>query len=257
MTYSFGPPVLAANIQEFITGAVIIISFLAWIIRTVQGNSQQLPPPVQRPGRRRDERADDEIDSFLEQVNRTQKPVRSAQSEGSRNQTPSTRSNSKTPAVTPPTPAKQRQPTRQLSEGLPSAPSSRQSDAPLVARNSPPSQGMAQRSQEAHRLQEQSGGRNSRDSQRDLGKSLVQQGPAVSNTTPAAPTNLGSFRAAIAPVASQTPAQRAGAASPEAATTASFLARTNNLRQALRNPQMISQAIVVQEILSRPKSLRK
>ncbi|MDB5387249.1 MAG: hypothetical protein JWM11_2895 [Planctomycetaceae bacterium] len=250
MIFNFGPPVLAAFIQEFLTLAVIVISVIAWIIRTVQGNSQQLPPPVQRPGRRRDERGDDEIDSFLEQVNRSQSPARSNRPEGSRNQPPATRSNSaKQPPATPqPTPAKQRQPTRQLSEGLPS----RQPEAATAARNAPPSQGMSQRSQE------QSNARNAKEPQKDLGKSLSQQTqPTPPATVASAPTNLGSFRASLPIQASQTPAQRAGAASPEAATTASFLARTNNLRQALRNPQMISQAIVVQEILSRPKSLRK
>jgi hypothetical protein len=243
---------LAAFIQDFFGIAVVVISVIAYLIRLFQGNNQQLPPPVQRPGRRRDERGDDEIDSFLEQVNRTQAPGRNSGPEGARNKTAARQNQNKPPAVPPPTPAKQRQPTRQLAAGLPSAPGTRPSDAPLAAaRNSTSNPGMSQRTPA------QSNDKNAKEPQKDLGKTLSQQSAPLSSGTASVPTNLGSFRAAMAPPIPQSPGHQVGAPSPEAAATASFLARTNNLRQALRNPQMISQAIIVQEILSRPKSLRK
>jgi hypothetical protein len=237
----------------------MIISFIAWIIRQVQGTNQQLPPPVQRPGRRREEQRDDEIDSFLEQVNRNQAPARSSRPEASRNQQTATRNKQAAPATPAPTPAKQRQPTRQLAEGLPSAalPSTaaRQADVPMAGRNAPSNQGMAPPLQSQSKPG-QSGDRNVKEPQ-NLGKSLTQQSPTAPASPVAAPVNLGSFRAAAPAIAAQTPAQLAGVGSPEAATNATFLARTNNLRQALRNPQMIKQAIIVQEILGRPKCLRK
>jgi hypothetical protein len=261
MNFTIGTPVLAAGVQELLFVVVMIISFIAWVIRQVQGTNQQLPPPVQRPGRRREEQRDDEIDSFLEQVNRNQAPARSSRPETSRNQPAVTRNKPATSAsaVTPPTPAKQRQPTRQLAEGLPSAAlpstaSPRQHDVPMSARNVPTNQGMAPPQSQSKPVQLSD--RNVKEPQ-NLGKSLAQQSPAIPTATAAVPTNLGSFRAAVPAIAAQTPAQLAGAASPEAATNATFLARTNNLRQALRNPQMIKQAIIVQEILGRPKCLRK
>jgi len=274
-----GPPMLAA-IGEFFTIVIVVISVITWIIRAIQGNNQQLPPPVQRPGRRREER-DDEIDSFLEQVNRTQQPDRAArapearpgesrstgsQSRDSRNQTQGNRSRKST-TPPPPTPAKQRQPSRPLSESFPAPPGS---GRPSESGNSRRPNGQGSNSQggdlghgmEQH-VKDYMGERMVNSAQKDLGlgPSLSQpaQSPGARQSQPQniAPTNLGTFRAPPPIPAAQTPAQRAGADSPEAATTARVLARTDNLRQALRNPQMITQAIIVQEILNRPKSLRK
>lgn len=262
MSFTFGTPVLAAGIRELLFVVVMVFSFIAWVIRQVQGTNQQLPPPVQRPGRRREEQRDDEIDSFLEQVNRNQTPARSSRPEAARNQPAATRNKpaAPAPAVARPTPAKQRQPSRQLAEGLPSAAlpstaSARPTDTPVAARSAPSNQGMAPPLQPQSKPVQLSD-RNPKEAL-SLGKSLAQQSPVVASPAAAVPTNLGSFRAAVPAIAAQTPAQLARVASPEAATNATFLAQTNNLRQALRNPQMIKQAIIVQEVLGRPKCLRK
>ena len=56
LSITFGPPVFGAGIQELIALVFVLVSVIGWIIRQVQGNNQQMPPPVQRPGKRREER---------------------------------------------------------------------------------------------------------------------------------------------------------------------------------------------------------
>ena len=244
-------PTLAAGIGDLIWVVVVIVSVITWIIRTVQGTNQQLPPPVQRPGRRREER-DDEIDSFLEQVNRTQPPNRPARPAESRNQAPATRSKS---ATVPPTPAKQRQPARQLSEPLQSSQSARlASDQNAARRTNVTTQDLGTGMQQ--HLNEYMGERVAKEARRDMGPGLLQPAQPKSGGQSAGlskPSNSRSDQGT--PILASMPNPED--ADSNSAKAARAQVRTDLLLHALRNPQMIKQSIVVQEILGRPKSLRK
>ena len=262
MSSLIAPPVFAL-VGEFFTIVVVMISVITWIIRAIQGTNQQLPPPVQRPGRRREGR-DDEIDSFLEQVNRPQNQNRTAES---RNQVPATRSRTTPPLG--PTPAKPRQQARPLAETLNSGTrtpdANRRPNSNTLSSSSPVgSQGMG--SQEIgqglqQHVKDYMGERMGREAQKDLGPTLAQKTQAAADGERSgqgsSPTNNRSnLRSEVSPPAAVGPSATA-AQTVAAALSTGTPQRTENLRQLLRSPQMISQAIIVQEVLRRPKSLRK
>lgn len=118
-------PLFGVGPQEVFALIFVLVSVIGWIIRQVQGTSQQMPPPVQRPGRRREERVNDELDSFLQQVN----PGQGARPQGpsspvaaSRPKAPGNRAAaavSQKPAAKPPLVPPAARPSRRIREETP------------------------------------------------------------------------------------------------------------------------------------------
>lgn len=239
MIDSFGPPVFGL-VQELIALVFVLVSVIGWIIRQVQGNNQQMPPPVQRPGRRRDERVNDEIDSFLQQINRNPdqpkpaeqpRPANRPKPPGNRNQAAA----SQRPAARPP----QQQPAPAQSRRV------REENA---ERSLAASAGLG--GSLTQHVREHMAERVAKEAQRDVGqdvKESVQKhmGPMVrtsqGSTNPARVTTEELFA-----VKGPGPSMDGCCTGP----------RAENLKKMLRNPESIRQAIIIQEILNRPKCLR-
>lgn len=60
------PPLLLADVGEYIGMAVLLLSFLGWIVNAIKGNQADGQPKVPRPKPQRDLRA--ELDVFLEEL---------------------------------------------------------------------------------------------------------------------------------------------------------------------------------------------
>lgn len=240
MIDTFGPPVFGL-VQELIALVFVLVSVTGWIIRTVQGNQQQMPPPVQRPGRRRDERVNDEIDSFLQQINRNadqQKPAEAARPAANRPRPPGNRNQgqgSQRPPARPPQPQVSNAPQRRVRE--------ENAERPIAA-----SAGLS--SSLTQHVREHMGERVANQAQRDVGQDVKE-----------------SVQKHMGPMARQAPP----ATSPARMTTEELFAvkgpgpsldgcctgpRAETLKKMLRNPSSIRQAIIIQEILNRPKCLR-
>lgn len=239
MIDTFGPPVFGL-VQELIALVFVLVSVIGWIIRQVQGNNQQMPPPVQRPGRRRDERVNDEIDNFLQQINRNpdqQKPAEQARPAnrpkppGNRNQGAVSQRASAKPPQQPPAPAQSRRVREENAE------------RPLAA-----SAGLG--SSLTQHVREHMAERVVKEAQRDVGqdvkdsvqKHMASMGRSVQGSSSPARVSTEELFAGKGPGPSQ-----GGCCTG---------ARAEGLKKMLRNPESIRQAVIIQEILNRPKCLR-
>lgn len=237
MNLSFGQPLFAVGPQEVIALIFVLVSVIGWIIRQVQGTNQQMPPPVQRPGRRREERASDEIDNFLQQVNRASEPNKPPAVPR-----PTTAANRpKPPGNRGPATATQRQPAKPQ----PAAPvqESRRIREEDPARPA----GSTLGSSLNQHVREHMAERIVKEAQRDVGQDIkdsVQKHmgnisrPAPGTSSPGRVTTAALFSGNTAP------------ADP------GCCARADNLKKMLRNPESIRQAIIIQEVMNRPKCLR-
>jgi hypothetical protein len=247
---SFGP-VFAAGFQELVALIFVMVSVIGWVIKTVQGNNQQLPPPVQRPGKRREERTADELDSFLQQVNRQAEPQpqpppprRQHETGGrsggnrSRPQAPVGSQPSvsqRPPAKNPQRQSGSQQPVRRLVEDS----ASRREAAGIGVSGSG---GVAQHTRE--HMSERIG----QEAKRDVGQDIRESVRHSMGTGLVAPVETGT---SVRKTASELFAKE-----PSSAAECSAAKRMESLRRMLSNPESIRQAVVIQEILNRPKCLR-
>lgn len=246
---SFGSP-LAVGVQEILALIFVLVSIIGWIIKQVQGNNQQLPPPVQRPGRRREDRSAEEIDAFLEQVNRN--PEQKRQTPAARpaggNRQRQAGSSSQPPATamgagyanqgSKGTSNRQRQQARVTPQQPPQPPPQRPTQNSGVTGS-----GVAQHVREhmsEHVAQE---------AQRDVGQGIKDSVAHSMGTglvaAPSAGNNVRQTATQLFATKKSTSEECCGTA------------RAESLRQMLCSPQNIRQAIVIQEILTRPKCLRQ
>ena len=240
---SVGPP-LAVNVQEILALIFVLVSIIGWVIKQVQGNNQQLPPPVQRPGRRREDRSADEIDAFLEQVNRNPEQKRQP------------------PAARPPGGNRQRQagsgaPPAANAKGAGSANQgqpARQRQQARVTPPQPPPQRSAQGSGGtgggvAQHVREHLSEHVAQDAQRDVGQGIKDSVAHNMGTglvaAPSSGTNVRQTASQLFATKKSTSEECCGTA------------RAESLRLMLCSPQNIRQAIIIQEILTRPKCLRQ
>lgn len=239
MTDTFGPPVFGL-VQELIALVFVLVSVIGWIIRQVQGNQQQMPPPVQRPGRRRDERVNDEIDNFLQQINRNpdqQKPAEQARPAnrpkppGNRNQGAASQRPTAKPQQQQPAPAQSRRVREENAE------------RPLAA-----STGLG--STLAQHVRETMGERVVKEAQRDVGQDVKDSVQKHMGTM--ARTVQGSSSPARVSTEELFAVQGPGPSMDGCCTGP----RAESLKKMLRNPESIRQAVIIQEILNRPKCLR-
>lgn len=234
-----GTPVLGkVGVQELIALVFVLVSVISYIIRTVQGNNQRMPPPVQRPGRRRDERVNDEIENFLQNVSRSSETKRSPEpgrSEENRPRPPGNRQSA---------PTSQRPPAKPAAE----APGSRRI-RPEAATRPPVASSDLGGSLKQH-VREHMAERVVKEAQRDVGQSVsesVQQHMGTSGRTLAGGSSPQ--RVTTAELFAGKTAEQAAAACCEAT-------RAEGLKKMLRSPDSMRQAIIIQEVLNRPKCLR-
>ena len=248
---SFGP-VFAAGFQELVALIFVMVSVIGWVIKTVQGNNQQLPPPVQRPGKRREERTADELDSFLQQVNRQTEPQQQPQPQQqrrpnetggrsggnrSRPQGGGQQAGSQRPPAKKPQqqPSGSQQPVRRLVDDN----ASRREAAGIGVSGSG---GVAQHTREY--MSERIG----QEAKRDVGQDIRESVRQSMGTGLVAPVETGT---SVRKTASELFAKE-----PSSAAECSAAKRMESLRRMLSNPESIRQAVVIQEILNRPKCLR-
>lgn len=261
MNLNVGMPVLAAGIQELLGVVLVIIWVIGWLIRTVQANSQQLPAPVNRPGRRREERVEDEIDSFLQQVNRNA-PNRSnvPESESARPAKPPRNPPRPKPHGSTPTPVISQRPRQAMAHQASAPPQGAAAASAAALQSKPPSgnrrDGKAVNQRQpapnigqgvAEHLQQYMAERVAKTSQEDVGRGVKES----------VQSHLGVYTGSAG-----TPNLTSGAGdfgSPPSATTGncrpvvSGTARAAEVRCCLLSPQSVRQAIIVQEILKRRK----
>ncbi len=236
MNHSFGPPVFGAGIQELIALVFVLVSVIGWVIRQVQGNNQQMPPPVQRPGKRREERVNDEIDNFLQQAKRNQEPNKPPEvarpQVANRPKPPGNRGPApQRQAAKPPQPAPAPvQESRRIRDENPARPAGSNLGASLN-----------------QHVREHMAERIVKEAQRDVGQDIkdsVQKHmgsvsrPAYGSTNPTRVTTEELFAANAAPA------------------VGTCCVRAEKLKMLLRNPESIRQAIIIQEVMNRPKCLR-
>lgn len=231
-----GLPVLGrVGVQELLALVFVLVSVISYIIRTVQGNNQRMPPPVQRPGRRRDERVNDEIENFLQNVSRSSESKReSPRAEESRPKPPGNRQSA---------PTSQRASAKSSSASNQSG-NRRPSDvAPRpVSASSELGGGLKQH------LREQMAERVVKNAQRDVGQSVsdsVQRHLGTSGRAPAGGN--------VAPLSASDAFDQSSTAQSE---TCCKTDRAEALKKMLRSPDSMRQAIIIQEVLNRPKCLR-
>lgn len=58
--------------QEIVGIIVVVVTVISWIIRKVSGENAPMQQPVPRPGKPRAQRVDDEIEAFLKQVKQSE-----------------------------------------------------------------------------------------------------------------------------------------------------------------------------------------
>jgi hypothetical protein len=79
------PPLLLADVSEWIGLAILVLSFLGWIVNAIKGNQADGPPKPPRPQPKRDLRA--ELEVFLEEL-QTGKPQPAAKPQPERPKPP-------------------------------------------------------------------------------------------------------------------------------------------------------------------------
>ncbi|MDB5339345.1 MAG: hypothetical protein JWN70_4964 [Planctomycetaceae bacterium] len=243
MSHSFDP-LFSAGFSELMALIFVMVSVIGWIIKQAQGNNQQLPPPVQRPGKRREERNADELDSFLQQVNRQpeqRQPNQSGRGNPNRSRPPGSSGQSaasQRPAAKtvqrqqPATPA---QPPRRLVEDS-------------ASRREAAAQGASGSGGVAQHVREHMSERIGDEAKRDVGQGIKDSVLHNMGTGLLAPVETGtSVRKTATQLFAKEPASAAECCS---------AIRMESLRKMLGNPESIRQAIVIQEILNRPKCLR-
>lgn len=228
-------PVLGrVGVQELLALVFVLVSVISYIIRTVQGNNQRMPPPVQRPGRRRDERVNDEIENFLQNVSRSSEAKREPAREESRPKPPGNR---------------QQVPTSQRPSGKSSSGSNQPGNRrPGDIASRPVSAASELGGGLKQHLREQMAERVVKNAQRDVGQSVsesVQKHLGTMGRTPGGGSALP-LPAADAFVQSSTPQTE----------TCCKTNRAETLKKMLRSPDSMRQAIIIQEVLNRPKCLR-
>lgn len=237
-------PLFSAGFQELVALIFVMVSVIGYIIKTVQGTNQQLPPPVQRPGKRREERNADELDSFLQQMNRQpdQRRTNETGRGGSNRARPQGSGGQSGASQRPPAkpvqrqqPAGQQPPARRLVEDR----ASRREAAAMGASGS---------GSVAQHVREHMSERIAEEAKRDVGQDIKESVQHNMGTGLQAPAETGSG-------VRKTATQLFAKDPPTAAECCSTL-RMESLRKMLGNPDSIRQAIVVQEILNRPKCLR-
>lgn len=234
-------PMLSAGLQELVGLAVVAIWIIGWVIKAVQTSSQQLPPPVQRPGKRREERTADDLELFLQQVNRQPEQQRKNQAGrgGNNRQRPSGPNGQTAGSQRPSAKTVQRQPPTQPARRLVEDATARREAAGLGASGS---------DSVAQHVRERMGERIADEAKRDVGQSIKESVLHNMGTGLLAPAETGT---SVRKTATQLFAKEP----PTAAECCSTL-RMESLRKMLGNPESIRQAIVIQEILNRPKCLR-
>lgn len=240
MNHSF-EPLLSAGIQELFGLIIFAVWIIGWIIKSAQGSNQQLPPPVQRPGKRREERNADELDAFLQQVNRQPEQQRKNQPNrgGDNRSRPQSPSNQPAGAQRPPAKTVQRQQPAQPARRLVDDTAARREAAGLGASGS---------DSVAQHVRERMGERIAEEAKRDVGQDIKESVLHNMGTGLVAPVETGT---SVRKTATQLFAKEP----PTAAECCSTI-RMESLRKMLGNPDSIRQAIVIQEILNRPKCLR-
>lgn len=236
-------PLFSAGLQEMMALIFVMVWVIGWVIKTVQGTNQQLPPPVQRPGKRREDRTAEEIDAFLQQVNRApEKNEKNRTTETGRAGNHRSRSGDNKPV------ANQRAANRTIQrEALPAsqAATRRANEAARRSESTEinPNESVAQhvRNHMSERVAEEA----RRDVGQDIKQSVEQHLGAGFASSSKTGLQGGKSNSRLTPSDKQ------------AAATCCTPGRTESIRQMLSNPESIRQAIVVQEILNRPKCLRK
>lgn len=246
MITTFTPLFSAAGFGELVGLIFVMVSVIGYIIKNVQGNNQQLPPPVQRPGRRREERAADDLDSFLQQVNRQPQSdqPRPNQNQGNRNG-----NNRQRPQGAGGQSGNQKQAAKTAQRQQPNQPRRLVDDT--AARREAAGLGASGSESVAQHVRERMGERIAQEAQRDVGQDIKE---SVLH-------NMGTGLLAPAESASSTSVRKTATQlfAKDVATAAECCAadRKEALRKMLSNPDSVRQAIVVQEILNRPKCLRQ
>ncbi len=243
-------PLISAGFGEFVGLIFVMVSVIGYIIKNVQGNNQQLPPPVQRPGKRRDERVAEDLESFLQQVNRQgQSPPQPAQQQRP-NQGPAGRGgNRQRPQGGGQSSGGQRGPAKPAQRQQQNQPPRRLVDD-TAARRDAAGLGNPKGETVAQHVREHMAERIAKEAQRDVGQDvkasvLHNMGPGL--LAPASPGTGPDTRKTVTQLFENDQAASA------ACCAASRMAA---LRKLLSNPESVRQAIVVQEILNRPKCLR-
>lgn len=243
MSHSF-EPLFSAGFSELMALIFVMVSVIGWVIKQAQGNNQQLPPPVQRPGKRREERNADELDSFLQQVNRQPEqrqpnqagrgnPNRSRQQGSGGQAGVSQRPPAKT--VQRQQPAAQTQPPRRLVDDS-------------ASRREAAAQGASGSGSVAQHVRQHMAERIGEEAKRDVGQGIKDSVLHNMGTGLVAPAETGT---SVRKTATQLFAKE-----PATAEQCCAANRMESLRKMLGNPESIRQAIVIQEILNRPKCLR-
>lgn len=243
MSHSF-EPLFSAGFSELMALVFVMVSVIGWIIKQAQGNNQQLPPPVQRPGKRREERNADELDSFLQQLNRQSEPRQANQSgRGNPNR-------SRPPGASGQTAGSQRPAARTVQRQQPAAPSqpARRLVEDSVARREAAAQGASGSGGVAQHVREHMAERIGEEAKRDVGQGIKDSVLQNMGTGLLAPAETGT--------SARKTAKQLFAKEPSSAAECCAANRMESLRKMLGNPDSIRQAIVIQEILNRPKCLR-
>ncbi len=237
-------PLLSAGFSELIGLIVVMVSIIGWVIKQAQGNNQQLPPPVQRPGRRREERNADELDSFLQQVNRQPEQRQPEQRQSNQGPRGNGNQNRSRPPATQRPPAK----TVQRQQPAPAQQAPRRLVEDSASRREAAAQGASGSGGVAQHVREHMAERIGEEAKRDVGQGIKDSVLHNMGTGLVAPVETGtSVRKTATQLFAKEPATAAECCAAD---------RMASLRKMLNNPESIRQAIVIQEILNRPKCLR-
>lgn len=253
MIGNFTPLISAAGFGELVGLIFVMVSVIGYIIKNVQGNNQQLPPPVQRPGKRREERGADDLDAFLQQVNRQsqtppesqvnqqQRPNQGQTARGGNNRQRQGAGGQSSGGQRPQSKPAQRQQGGQPPRRLVDDTATRREAAGL---GNPKVETVAQH------VREHMAERIAKEAQRDVGQDIKESVLHNMGTGLLAPAETGTGEN-VRKTAKQLFAKEKGTAAECCAAN-----RMESLRKMLCNPESIRQAIVIQEILNRPKCLR-
>lgn len=215
------------DVRTFFAVAVLVISFLGWIINVINGGQKKpnearpARPEPRRPQPARDDRLNQEIDIFLQEV-------------GGRRPAAQTPQAAPAPEPAPAAPRERTLVQQTRPAQAPTAPPPRPRDKPRRVVRSRPSNLDERRKVVAEELGER------------IRSHHVQTAIGHEATGNVAP--LGT------PLAATTPAAQGVELTPAAAAAAS---RPGDIAMLVRSPANVRQAILLSEILARPRALRR